>query len=102
MTPPDTLAAIAAHLNGTLWDADTLDAIADLVRAAGFPVGDPAPTCPDCGDGLTDTAGLWYCPTCDCEIEPAGCPECERSHGPHYHGPCPHGTATTPHRFDVD
>lgn len=34
------LAAIARELSGVEWDVDTLDAIADHVRAAGFAVRD--------------------------------------------------------------
>jgi len=39
-TAQETLTAIAEQLNGTIWNADTIDAIAELVRQAGFTIRD--------------------------------------------------------------
>jgi len=41
LDPTAALGRIHALLDGTEWDADTLDAIADVVRAAGLAVRGP-------------------------------------------------------------
>jgi hypothetical protein len=43
--------------------------------------------CPVCGDDSDTDLGK---PCTDCD-DP--CPECARSYGPHYRGPCEHGDA---------
>lgn len=37
----ETLAAIARLLDRKEWDSDTLNAVADIIRAAGFQIRDP-------------------------------------------------------------
>lgn len=37
----EALAAIAQLLDRKVWDSDTLNAVADVIRAAGFQIRDP-------------------------------------------------------------
>jgi hypothetical protein len=37
----DALLAVVALLDGTAWDADTLGAVADVLRTAGFEIREP-------------------------------------------------------------
>lgn len=39
--PSETLAAIAQLLDRKEWDSDTLNAVADAIRSAGFQIRDP-------------------------------------------------------------
>lgn len=38
MTKPEALDQIHALMNGTQWSADTLDAIAEILREAGYTI----------------------------------------------------------------
>ena len=66
MSPEAICLAIQSLLNNEEdWSMDTLDTIADLLRSGGYRVGED-------------------------EKDPNDCPECGRSFGPNYTGPCEH------------
>lgn len=68
----DVAGAIAAMLDGKEWSVDTLDEIANVLRAAGYQVRDVDGQCPDCEEGESTFCGS-FCESC---LE-KHCEECE-------------------------
>ncbi len=78
-TDAATLNQIAAALSGTEWSSETLDAIAELVRASGRTIADvqddETDDRPRSSDGRLDRDTL-RCPRCGCDLHDDGtCPE---------------------------